>query len=617
MVMATALCGALLYCGLYLRSDSAEPGETSNYQVKIWGVETGEEEPQDPYEKDYLPVSVLAKCDNMAKELSLYVTEGICYAFLPAYTDLSELACVFDDTIYEVSLAGEKLNAGEKLQDIELGADYEIVIKERVLQRENLGQEELRYGMVFLRSQNLPAVFIDTQSGSMDYVDARKGNQESGEFCCVTAEGEIDSRSAMERIRGRGNTSWSGIDKKNQYNVSLTDSVDVLHMGSTHNYIVQANKLDVSMMRNKLAYDFARDIGIPYAVDAEFADMYFNGKYYGTYMVCEKVEVAESRIEAWDGYLLEENFRANDSETAFSTSGGNFVVNYPKDITKEQYDYIADYVSRTADSILLAEESDDYLNYIDLTSFARLFIVDEVGNDPDNNVLSTFYYKMDDTDETKLTAGPVWDFDIALGNDERSNETRNSYYSEAWFEYLYRSEVFHNEVAAQLREIMDNWYDKYENGYFENMMAYMDASYHMNEIRWEKRGYIVEFYPEQEETVQFLDNLFMTRLRNLNEVFNGSGTYYKVEFLDRGRQYAHTYVKDGEVIPQQVIRQLLAIDNIGFFSLTDESVIDVTSYVVEDDVRINCRPPEEGAGRLTAEMVYGSAGAAEESVETE
>lgn len=598
VTVLVALCAVVFYCIGYIKENGTDASGQEEYRVSIRGEEehTGEAEEgkSDPYEEDFLPVSVTAECGSFAKEVSLYVSEGICYAFLPAYADMARLSWVFDDKVCEIIFDGEKVAAGSGLQGVEMGTDYALEIKDQE-------RNALHYKMIFMQSEKLPAVFIDTQSGTMDYVDADKGNEESGEFYCITAEGEIDSQCAMERIRGRGNSSWEGPGGKNQYNVRLSESTDVLHMGGARNWIVQANKLDVSMMRNKLAYDFAKDIGIPYAVDCEFADLYFNHRYMGTYLVCEKVEVADNRVEAQGGYLLEANFRAHDSDTVFSTSCGTFVINYPEELSEEDYGYIADYVGRVADSINLAQQSDRYLDYIDLPSFARLFIVDEVGNDPDNNALSTFYYKEDHTDGSRLTAAPVWDFDIAFGNNERCAEALNSYYGEGWFEYLYKSEVFREEVAGQLQVIMDTLYDKYENHYFEDMAAYMDASYRMNEVRWkEKQGYIASYYPDFQGTMQYLDDYFMARLENLHYVFNGPDRIHKVEFLDRGRQYAHTYVKDGEVIPPQVLESLQKIDGVGSYSLVSEQVIDPYTYVVYSDVRINCR--QGGDGQPVARM---------------
>lgn len=593
-ILLVLFAGAILYCISYPGTDGDEYAKEGQQRAVILAEETtetvsGEEsaedaQEEDPYEEDYLPVSVTAECDSVTREISLYVSEGVCYAFLPAYADLTKVSFVFGEGC-EVRLSGRQITAGEILQQIEIGMEYELDITDQE-------QNALHYAMLFMQSQNMPAVFIDTQSGSMDYVDAVKGNEESGYFTCVTEDGGIDSESAMNRIRGRGNTSWGGIGRKNQYNVQLADAADVMHMGSAQNWIIQANKLDVSMMRNKLAYDFAKDLGVPYAVDSEFTDMYFNGRYMGTYLVIEKIETGANRIDidAEEGYVIERDFREKDPNRSFGISYGTYAIRSPKDTTEEAHDYIADYVNRAAESITKAADSDEYLDYIDVNSFAKLFIMNEISNDPDGNALSTYFYKADRTDQTKLTAGPVWDFDIAFDNDERGDDILGSNYGEEWFQDLYRSEAFRAEVAGVLRDIMEEKYEKYSTQYFDDIKAYLEPSWRMNEIRWkEKRGYIASVYPDFDGTLGYLEYYFMTRLENLNQVFNGEEQFHKVEFAVGGLQFAHVYVRDGELIPAQTLQGITDYYGRAKWRLTNDQEIDPDTYRVFEDVRIKCR----------------------------
>lgn len=608
LLLLMLLAGAILYCLLYVKGGLKINTEEEKYPVVIRTQEpevtaASEEltEDTDMYEEDYLPISVLVSCSGITREIRLYVSEGKCYAFLPAYADVTRLSYDFDDAKYEVSLKGKKLSKGECLQGIETNTEYEFEMKD--------GEDAVfAYTMVFMQSQNLPSVFIDTVSGSMDYVDCVKGNEEPGEFLCITADGKTDSQCAMNRIKGRGNTSWSGIGKKNQYNIQLEKETDVLDMGSAQNWIIQANKFDVSMMRNKLAYDFAKDIGVPYAVDSRFTDMYINGKYMGTYQVIEKIETGTNRIDIDEetGYVIERDFREKDPNKSFETSYGTYAIRSPKDITAQEHDYIAAYVNKAAEAISKAAYSDEYLDYIDINSFAKLFIMNEISNDPDANALSTYFYKADQTDETKLVAGPVWDFDIAFCNDERGTDILCSKYGEEWFADLYQSEAFQNEVSYVLQDIMEEYYEKYENSYFAQMQMYLEPSYRMNEIRWkEKRGFISSLYPEYEETIGFLKYYFTTRLSNLNEVFNGPDQYYKVEFVTGGLQFAHVYVAEGNVIPAQTLQGIEEYYGRGNWRLKNDQEIDADTYQVFNDVIIKCRSirGDDEAEQLEAELV--------------
>lgn len=590
-ILFMLLVGAILYCIYYLKSSEEEYVEVGQCQVVIGGKEPEvstaleQAEQEDPYEEDYLPVSVLAQSGNITRAIRLYVSDGVCYAFLPAYVDCTQLICEFDDTLYKVSLSDRNLSAGENLQNIEIGTEYEIDF-------EDGEQNKQHYTMVFLQSQNLPAVFIDTVSSSMDYVNLVNGNEEPGEFICITADGEIDSSCSMNWIRGRGNTSWGGIGEKNQYNVQLTQKTDVLHMGSAQNWVVQSNREDVSMMRNMLAYDFARDIGIPYAVDSQFADMYINGKYMGTYQVIEKIEAGSNRVDINQdrGFIVEKDYREQDQEQSFETKYGTFAICSPQNPTTDKHDYIADYADRTAEAIDKAAYSDEYLDYIDVNSFAKLFIMNEISNNPDANALSTFYCKEDQTERSKLIAGPVWDFDRAFANDERGADILHSNYSEEWFTDLYHSKAFRTEVSGVLQDIMEETYVKYENDYFDEMQGYLEASYRMNEIRWkEKRGYIASIYPGYEENIGYLKNYFLTRVNNLNNVFNGSEKYHKVEFKIGVQQFAHTYVTEGSVVPKTTVQTIEKYYGVGEWYLESGQEINLDTYQIFDDVTIKCQ----------------------------
>lgn len=55
--------------------------------------------------------------------------------------------------------------------------------------------------ITFLRSENIPAMYIDTRSGDMGYIHADRNHSESG---------------AMRLVTGEGETIYSGKLKKNQ-----------------------------------------------------------------------------------------------------------------------------------------------------------------------------------------------------------------------------------------------------------------------------------------------------------------------------------------------------------------------------------------------------------------
>ena len=84
----------------------------------------------------------------------------------------------------------------------------------------------------------------------------------------------------------------------------------------------------------------------------------------------------------------------------------------PSDPNQQQIDWITAYIQEFHDA-LHAKPIGDWKKYIDLNSFVNLQIVNEVSRDVDAWIRSHFMYK----DRGKpITAGPLWDYNFALGN---------------------------------------------------------------------------------------------------------------------------------------------------------------------------------------------------------
>ncbi len=68
-------------------------------------------------------------------------------------------------------------------------------------------------------------------------------------------------------------------------------------MGRAKKWCLLANLYDKTMLRNKLSYDFAAEIGMDYVSSCEFAELYLNGVYRGCYLLTEAVEIGETGVD--------------------------------------------------------------------------------------------------------------------------------------------------------------------------------------------------------------------------------------------------------------------------------------------------------------------------------
>ena len=104
-------------------------------------------------------------------------------------------------------------------------------------------------------SKGLPALYILTESGSLEKIHKNKENKEEGELLFVTPEGETAYDSALSHIKMRGNSSTSF--KKKNYQIKLDKGTDLMNMGKNKTWILTGNSRDKSLLRNQITMDMA------------------------------------------------------------------------------------------------------------------------------------------------------------------------------------------------------------------------------------------------------------------------------------------------------------------------------------------------------------------------
>ena len=159
----------------------------------------------------------------------------------------------------------------------------------------------------------------------------------------------------------------------------------------------------------------------------KFAEVFLNGKYIGCYFVCEKIEVKKNRLElSSKSYLLEFDTHY-DADYKFRTSINDLPVNikYPKEIDDSSFSFIQNYIDSIETVLQQKATSLEYLEYINQESFADYLIVYAMANNSEPMMPKSVFMHKDG--EGKLNAGPVWDFDYATFNIEKTGiSNRNS-----------------------------------------------------------------------------------------------------------------------------------------------------------------------------------------------
>lgn len=206
------------------------------------------------------------------------------------------------------------------------------------------------------------------------------------------------------------------------------------------------------------------------------------------------------------GYLVEVDAYAYDEPKGewFTTKGKNIPVTIksPDPGITQQYNYIKSYFenieSRVFSNTDIKGGTNDYRNIFDVESFLRHFMVGELSGNTDT-YWSTYMYK--DRGDDKIYTGPVWDFDIAFDNDNRTypiNNIKNTYlYDSGKASAANQMREFVNRIIKNDSRTKDDikhiWsfarndnnltYESLEK-YIDDKATELDASQKLNFVRW-------------------------------------------------------------------------------------------------------------------------------------
>lgn len=343
------------------------------------------------------------------------------------------------------------LPTGVDNTDLTLWETYseDVYIDEKIIVNGNkfelsVGQHTVRIGdytanLEVMMSANVPSVFIKTENkDGLSQLKISKDIQMSGEIAFMDVYGNVVA-TTMERINGRGNTSWdsAGVFGKYPFNIKLQDKTDVFGMGNNKKWCIIPQVFDEALIRNILVNDLARAVGLENTPNAENVDVYFNGEYIGTYLLSQRVDMGKNKlIPSESGYLVECELmeRYDVEENKFRTNRGQaIIVKAPDTVTSTKVDEIQDYIQRVEEAIYAEDgyngRGEHYSDLIDVDSFVKVYLINEFSMNLDGGATSFFMYK--DGDD-KLKAGPVWDFDWAFGSYE-SRDGINLVEGTSWY----------------------------------------------------------------------------------------------------------------------------------------------------------------------------------------
>ena len=148
-------------------------------------------------------------------------------------------------------------------------------------------------------SGTLPVLYIQTENNAAitskdDYINATYylDNQGLSDYQSIGSKAEP---LAME-IKGRGNYSWSGFDKK-PYRIKFDQKQSLFGLHEAKSWVLLAEYLDPSCMHNYPAFSLgAESDALAFTPTAHHVNLYLNGEFMGLYLLCEQVQENEGRM---------------------------------------------------------------------------------------------------------------------------------------------------------------------------------------------------------------------------------------------------------------------------------------------------------------------------------
>lgn len=509
--------------------------------------------------------------------------KGETYLFLPSSADLSalRLSCNLadGDVIFLNNATQQTPWDNPSVTDITKAAVYDP----------DSNQYDLHYTVVsgsgnssrdtlhFMKSEDTAALYLSVVDAAYGraWIDGSPDHSNDAaaftdvSMTMVESDSSVVYDGSLTSLKGRGNTTWQ--QAKKPYQIKLGKKTDLLSSGNDDNknktWILLANALDKTLFKNALAFDLSHYLGLAETPEYRFVELYFDGEYRGSYLLCEKVQINSGRVDVEElekhntvtdetataqdtnkygftyqynptatcdtddisgGYLLERDsvFYAAENSWFCVDSNVVIVIKSPEFATKEQ----AKYISEAFYEMYMAAQKDEFngksvTEYLDIDSMASLYTVNEYLLNCDFGASSTYFFlpeKGNKTYEHKFYAGPAWDFDTSLGNRTERKWMRDPTRLFAAGQPYYKGAVIRGAIYEKMLLLND-----VENILFSDEPVYdsatklsslslyakrLDASQKMNFTVWPFDNTANTFcYPTYDENYSYVVQFIRTR----------------------------------------------------------------------------------------------------------
>ncbi|MBD5361928.1 MAG: hypothetical protein HDR81_03850 [Bacteroides sp.] len=356
-----------------------------------------------------------------------------------------------------------------------------------------------------------------------------------------------DLESTPITFRGRGNSTLNY--RKKPYNIKFDSKTRICDFKKAKSYVLLANWIDGSFMRNYAAFSFGRIVGMPYINSCRPVDVYLNDNYKGTYTLTQKCGFNNGSVdlpkeEEANSVMIE--LDTCDPAAGITMEYGGFspILRIPYQLkdpdapldeteAKEWWiEWAMDF--EALESAVMA--GSDFSDLVDYDTLARYLMVYNLAcNQELNHPKSVMLWK---TKGGKWQFGPCWDFDWAFGYNQTYQSVGGAITDEVRKHYQELVEYCKKQYGDQFGMFQDS----------DNTIIYWlgDDVY----VRDPQGGYLVPYLESSPPGPSYESPLLATGKNTQSGPFGHGGEFFLAMIKDN-KEFLDVYAKIwAEVEPQ-------------------------------------------------------------------
>ena len=315
----------------------------------------------------------------------------------------------------------------------------------------SVGEKSVTSDVAAVAYTGLPVLYVNTPKGVE--ITSKEDWTKKTTLTLTDAENpKWNFKDDTTSIRGRGNSTW--LEPKKPYALKLNNKTEIMGMPKHKRWVLIANYLDNSFLKNHMAFYLSEKFEMDYTVRGKFVNLVFNGVYRGLYWLGEAIKVDKKRVNIYDGEdemadtddkdLLIEMDSHYDEVVKFTTP----IRKMPDMVKNDDYFYDEDNnnemtsggtarLARFQDKIAALENllypdyntnndckvntnycsapDEAYKGIIDVESWVKFWLINEIMDNTEltepKSAYFTYQNKKEGQESDVFKAGPVWDFD--------------------------------------------------------------------------------------------------------------------------------------------------------------------------------------------------------------